>query len=388
MIAVSKKVLCSPKDLEHGGIDISWVSSTSGWTLGDRTLIRDAEAIYETASVAVPDPIPSEYRKSMEGVARGNVPWPLVIPPAVLREHVSNISVEFDDVMDGLGIYVDTLASSRRVLSALQPCRIDLAELRVCQSQSMSQVLESFEPGPDFMCPAPIYSHATATGRLTVQDGPRILTLQKEHRRVLTSRFDGGKMMQVDFVSLEPRVLRLLRNGSAPIDIYADVAEHIGGGANRRQVKLATLKLLYGSSRAGIAESVGELSGSSIRKIEDYFGLAGLRSRLSSTLKDEGHIVSHWSRPLPEAREQHLLVSHFTQSTAVDVALGGFGDLVETIRSEDLDIIPCYVLHDALIVDVHPSSAARLEEIVAAGIDIHGLGHFEVSLSPAYVSTE
>ena len=153
-------------------------------------------------------------------------------------------------------------------------------------------------------------------------------------------------------------------------------------------MKLATLKLLYGSSRAGIAESVGELSGSSIRKIEDYFGLAGLRSRLASELKDEGRIVSHWGRPLPEAREQHLLVSHFTQSTAVDVALSGFGDLIEMIMSEDLDIVPCFVLHDALVIDVHPGAADRLEEIVAAGIDVQGLGHFEISLSPAYVSTE
>ena len=388
MIAVSKKILCSPKDLEHNGTDTSWVNVSSSWTLGNRALVRDAEAIYETASATVPDPIPSEYRKSMDGMARGNVPWPLVIPAAVLREHISSISLEFDDIMEGLGRYAGTLESSRRVLASLQPCRIDLMELRVCQSQSMSQVLESFEPGPDSMCSPPIYSHATATGRLTVQEGPRILTLQKEHRRILSSRFDGGKMMQVDFVSLEPRVLRLLRNGSAPIDIYADVAEHIGGGANRRQVKLATLKLLYGSSRAGIAESVGELSGSSIRKIEDYFGLAGLRSRLASELKDEGRIVSHWGRPLPEAREQHLLVSHFTQSTAVDVALSGFGDLIEMIMSEDLDIVPCFVLHDALVIDVHPGAADRLEEIVAAGIDVQGLGHFEISLSPAYVSTE
>ncbi len=195
-------------------------------------------------------------------------------------------------------------------------------------------------------------------------------------------------MMQIDFVSLEPRVLRLLRAGVAPIDIYSDVADRLGGAANRRQVKLATLKMLYGSSRAGIAEEVGSLSASMVKQIEDYFGLPALRSKLMSDLSRQGAIRSHWGRPLPEAKDQHLLVSHFTQSTAVDVALGGFGKLLERISSDDLDVVPCFVLHDALLVDVHPESLGTLESIVKEGVDIDGLGHFEVSLSPAYVSQE
>ena len=194
--------------------------------------------------------------------------------------------------------------------------------------------------------------------------------------------------MQVDFVSLEPRVLRLLSDGFAPVDIYSDVAERLGGAANRRQVKLATLKLLYGSGRAGIAEDVGSISSKAIKGIEEYFGLPSLRARLSAELGRSGSIRSHWGRPLPEAVETHLLVSHFTQSTAVDVALGGFGDMVERFKREDLDIVPCYVLHDALLVDVHPDSMSRLEEITSGGIEVDRLGHFEVSLSPAYIEKE
>jgi hypothetical protein len=194
--------------------------------------------------------------------------------------------------------------------------------------------------------------------------------------------------MQVDFVSLEPRVLRLIANGSAPIDIYSDVAERIGGGATRRQVKLATLKLLYGSSRAGVTEEVGSISSQSIKKLEEYFGLPSLRGRLGSELARTGSIRSYWGRPLREATEQHLLVSHYTQSTAVDVSLGGFGDLIETIEGEDLDVVPCYVLHDALLVDVHPSSMESLRSIVQRGLSVDGLGHFEISLSPAYLEPE
>jgi hypothetical protein len=153
-------------------------------------------------------------------------------------------------------------------------------------------------------------------------------------------------------------------------------------------VKLATLKLLYGSSRAGISEEIGNVGSSVLKQIEEYFGLPTLRARLSSELGRSGAIRSHWSRPLPEATESHLLVSHFTQSTAVDVALGGFGDLLDDIVSEDLDVVPCYVLHDALVVDVRPDSEERLREIVERGIEIDGIGNFGISLSPAYIEME
>lgn len=389
MIALSSRTLNSPKHLLLDNDAVTWSQSLeSAWVVGDRRAARSVESLLETISREPPHALPDEFERSMDGIAQGRVPWPLIIPQRVLGDHLRSIASDVDDALEVLGDYAETLASSRRVLSQLDSCRIDLAVLRVEQGRSSTGVLDSFEPGPDSMIAPPIYSHATATGRLTVKSGPRILTLQKEHRRILSSRFDRGRVMQLDFVSLEPRVLRLLADGSAPIDIYSDVADRLGGAANRRQVKLATLKMLYGSGRAGIAEDIGAISPKVIRTIEEYFGLPRLRGRLQSELVREGMIRSHWGRPLPEATESHLLVSHFTQSTAVDVALGGFGNLVERIKREDLDVVPCYVLHDALLVDVHPDALPQLQALTAEGLDIDGLGHFEISLSPAYIDEE
>lgn len=389
MLSISSKVLGSPRDLSLIEGKVAWSSDVEGaWVVGDPMSQSSVDALFDIAGKNPPRPIPEEYERSMEGISRGRVPWPLVVPQQVLGEHIRSIASDLDELLDEIGGYAETLRSSRRVLSLLRPCRVDLAALRVEQGRSGSTILDSFEPGPDSMCSPPIYSHATATGRLTVREGPRILTLHKDHRRILSSRFDGGRVMQVDFVSLEPRVLRLLADGSAPKDIYSDVAERIGGGATRRHVKLATLKMLYGSSRAGIAEEIGQISSKSVRQIEEYFGLPGLRAKLNSELARSGEIRSYWGRPLREANEGHLLVSHYTQSTAVDVALCGFGDLMERFVAEDLDVVPCYVLHDALLLDVHPNMNERLEEIVNEGIDIEGLGHFEISLSPAYLQHE
>lgn len=389
MLAISRRSLFSPSDLILDGGIISWgTASPDYWIIGDFFAQRSLESLCEVAGLPPLSAIPHEFVRSMDGISRGQVPWPLIIPQRVLGDHLRNLESVLEESIERLGDYTETLASSRRVLSMLRPARIDLAALRVEQGRSSSSVLDSFEPGSDSLCQVPVYSHGTATGRLTVREGPRILTLQKEHRRILSSRFEGGRMMQVDFISLEPRVLRLLEEGFAPVDIYSDVSERLGGAASRRQVKLATLKLLYGSSRAGITEEIGSVGGKALRSIEEYFGLPSLRARLASELGKSGIIKSMWGRPLPEATETHLLVSHFTQSTAVDVAMGGFSDMMERIRGEDLDIIPCYVLHDALLLDVHPDAETRLTEIVGEGLDVEGLGHFEVSLTPAYLEEE
>lgn len=263
-----------------------------------------------------------------------------------------------------------------------------MAALRSCQGDAQLGSIDSFEPGQDFTCDPPVYSHATATGRLIVKEGPKILTIQKEHRRVLSSRFQGGKMMQIDFVSLEPRVLRLLRAGEAPVDLYTDILSRVGGDVSRRQVKIAVLRSLYGSSKAGIREEVGAIGPKLIREVEDYFGLKALQEKLHQQLRTKSHIKSHWGRPLREATDDHLLVSHFTQSTAVDVSLMGFGQLTDRIIAEDLDVIPCFVLHDALLLDTAPHHMERMGQIAAEGIDIDGLGHFDVSFTPAYLEPE
>jgi hypothetical protein len=386
MLSISNLALGAPKSLNVDADTITWgAPQDKNWVLGDTHTPRSVDALMEVAGHETPTPIPAEYARSMSGLSHGQVPWPLIIPAAVLKEHAMAVASSVEDALDALGDYADVLAAGRNILCSLQPSKIDVVALRACSNDAAGGLLDSFNPDTDFMCEPPVYSHATATGRLTVKRGPKILTLQREHRRILSSRFASGQMMQVDFVSLEPRVLRLLRTGDAPKDLYSDISERIGGGSARRQVKLAVLRCLYGSSSAGIADEIGDGGSRLVKEVEDYFGLKALQARLLGELKSNGIIKNHWGRPLREAINGHLLVSHFTQSTAVDVSLMGFGALFDRIKEEDLDAIPCFVLHDALLLDVSHQHIERLRLLTDEGIDIDGLGHFEVSLLPAYL---
>lgn len=387
MLCILDTALGSPKNMIVNDDEISWSSSVpmDSWTLGDSSSPFAAEALFEVVNKEVPNIVPSEYAESMVGIARGRVPWPLVIPPAMLREHIIGVHADVQDCLEDLGPYADTLRKSREILGHLDSSVIDVHILRNLQSESGAGQLDTFEPGPGGMLLPPTYSHRTSTGRLTVVDGPRILTMHKQHRKLLGSRYNGGKMMQVDFVSLEPRVLRLIHAGSAPEDLYSDMLKSFGGDFTRRQAKLATLKSLYGAGAASVGEELGAEARELTRHVVSYFGLAEHRDRLNPV---RGPVKSFWGRPLPEVTDSRIAVSHFAQSTAVDVALMGFGAFNASMVEKDLLAVPCFVLHDALLIDASPESMDGLQDLASQGVEIPGLGHFPLSLTPAYIEQE
>ena len=81
---------------------------------------------------------------------------------------------------------------------------------------------------------------------MTVFSGPQILTAPKELKNCLVSKNKDGKIFQADYISLEPRVARLLSNGSAERDIYSQTnTELFDNKLNREQVKLIFLCAIY-----------------------------------------------------------------------------------------------------------------------------------------------
>ena len=388
MISISRQALHSSKDLLFDGT-IHWTNETSDvWKFGTKRTAKSAEALIETCGGEIPNLIPEEFMKSMSGIAKGKVPWPLIIPYGLFVEHLETLKTEVDNAIDDLDGYEKTLAEIRNVIEKLQPSKIEKSIYKSIIQETSSSIVESFKPDEDGFVEPPVYSHKTATGRLVVKSGPSILTLKKEYRRMLTSRFNNGSMMMIDFTSLEPRVLRLLSNGHAAQDIYDDISKKFNGSVTRSQAKLATLKLLYGSSMSSIASDVGSLKRNVVKDIESYFGLPALKEKLSKELHNNRKIKNFWGRPLHEACDDHLLVSHYTQSTAVDVGLKGFNQIINKIEDEDLQVVPCYLIHDAMIVDVDPSSMKRLEEIVEEGVEVEGIGHFNLSFKQAYLEDE
>jgi len=94
--------------------------------------------------------------------------------------------------------------------------------------------------------------------------------------------------------------------------------------------------------------------------IDDYFGIERLNQKLQQCHSENGHIINYFGRPVFNGKEEsHLWLSHYVQSTAVDVALDGFSKMSKDLNCLDKDIVPFAVIHDAVLFDV-PSKSNNL----------------------------
>jgi hypothetical protein len=74
-------------------------------------------------------------------------------------------------------------------------------------------------------------------------------------------------------------------------------------------------------------------------------------------------ITNHFNRRIPtEGVEDYKLVNYWTQSTAVDVALLGFAQMVAAFPPEKIH--PIFVLHDAIFIDAANETIPKLKEAI------------------------
>ena len=154
--------------------------------------------------------------------------------------------------------------------------------------------------------------------------------------------------------------------------------------ASRSSIKQAVISSLYGSSSSSLSESLGgrlqalEL----IKEVKKYFQVPEMVSMIRSSMaRSAGRLHNYYGRPLVHAKDSESdakLISHYLQSTAVDVALLGFSDLCDRLKSHNSH--PIYVIHDALLVDVPRSSETNFLEQCNLGIDLE-VGHFELGVN-------
>lgn len=333
----------------------------------------------------------SQFRAfSSLGIDPNSIPWFLAMGREQFKERIKYISTVIQSVTQDPEIerYIPVHRKCRDFLMSLARPVIDVHALRHSVSNcdsglSVVKSIKSLMPASDGLAPRIVYDQAgTATGRLTVKEGPSILTLPKSCRSVIRSA-QGGAIFEVDFVSLEPRFVLHTMSRPAPRDIYEDIRTSVfGGELTRKVVKTATISALYGSSVALMSELTGlsHTAKTVTRRVKEYFGADELGHRLSAQV-DSGILHNYYGRPLPDmkkgAKESHL-ISYYVQSSCVDTVLLGFSSLCDRIKT--LNARPIYVIHDALLVDVPAPSIERFQAACAEGIDLD-IGHFELGVN-------
>jgi hypothetical protein len=399
---ISKNMLGTPKSLVHSSDGtFKWEDNPkSDYAIGDTEALISISEISKLLKVDVDLEVGSQKQKKAFaelGLNEHEIAWAAALSPQIFYSRLRSIAEEVKKIICAYDNteYGQTYKECKEFLRSLSRASVNVEKIHSyienCKSgPSVISSLKSFLPpkGESYASKAVYSQTSTSTGRLVVNSGPSILTLPARNRDILKSSM-GGKIFQVDFVSLEPRVMRYVNNQDAPDDIYNDIKDKLfNSEIDRKVVKLATLSALYGSSHRAISEITGnkESSKNVIRRVRQYFDVDRMERGLMRILHEEKQIANYYGRPLRiEDPRPNILISHYVQSTAVDTALIGFSRLMKDLTL--LKIVPIYVIHDAVVVDVPMDSIEEFHKICNVGIQLP-LGQFKFDVTQLSASGE
>ena len=319
----------------------------------------------------------------------GAIPWQKVLPNKVFQASLVSLISNLESILDEFlaSGYGDTFIIGRKVISHLSRASIDVRKHTACvqheRNPTLKKILSTFSPNKQYMAPTVQYSQVdTLTGRLVVESGPQVLTLPKKYRDILGSRYSNGKLLYIDFVSLEPRTALFASGRLPPQDIYHDISEQTFAGAVPRDtVKLAVFCALFGAGSARLSEvlppDLGLSPSQIITRIRQYFGADELTKTLRRQADSLGHTNNMFGRKI-QLRDNSNLLNHFLQSSAVDVAMLGFAQIIEKINK--LLALPIFVIHDALLLDCAAEDVQEVISLIKEGVTLPAVGQFPVSI--------
>jgi hypothetical protein len=274
-------------------------------------------------------------------------------------------------------------------MNSMKPAKIDASKLNSCEEIKSANALESFSSDfRGFMDPVRYSLTNSITGRSSVISGPQILTTAKVVRSFLRSRYSDGKILEIDFSSLEPRVaLAIAKMPGDSGDVYDQVnREILGGQLNREIAKVATLSAMYGASERLLAESLPEhiKPKKVIESIRSRIGFDQTIKKIKADIETHGRFTNQFGRPIiaPKGRavRDPVLFNWLIQSSAVDVAIAGFRHFTTRLRGLGVEFEPIFVIHDAILIDVRSSQVKTVETALSGGYEMEGFGKFPVKV--------
>lgn len=308
----------------------------------------------------------------LTGSLHGPVPWQKVMPSqehqAFIRRLVDEAKVAMQPT--ALGYYRAIWCPGNAIFRALRPAMVNGSVWRdlMVAKEGNVPAIESFRPEADgFARPVSYDRFRTLTGRLTVDSGPQILTLKREHRGLIGSRHGkDGTVVALDFAALEARVLlyEYGRRCDDP-DLYGMIARELG--QDRKAIKGAVISELYGSSKHALGKHLG-LQGKQlndfVKRVKAYFNTAKLLKRVKDQFVATGYLENRYGRRvLVDEPLDHILINYYSQSTGVDVTMLGFSQVVQRLAATAPRTCPIFLLHDAMLLDVHNDELQEVQKI-------------------------
>ena len=309
-VVISKEILGTENHLLHDGKKFTWSSlpGTNDWKLGFKDELRDLQMLADgsNTSLRLFDSTPSgKAARFIFGESK--IPWMQALPDDVFRKQLTIILDQLWMLLrdESNGYYKNQFLINREIIMNLSRPVVDIALLKkIISNETESRVhdLKKFLPKEGDISPKTTYNQlGSVTGRLTVTDGPNILTLKRENRRILKSRFDEGLIIQLDISSLEPRIALSMVGKDSPEDIYEFIGNTVlESKLTRDQVKVAVLTCIYGGSSWSLSQRLPKTLNAKhvLESIVKYFKIKDLRKHLEDDLSKLGYIKNLYGRKI------------------------------------------------------------------------------------------
>jgi len=393
-VVISKRLLGTSLHLCHDGESFSWIKSPSdsSWVLGFEDHVRDIGLVAKAIGTDLTIPEKSPHSNALRSILKSrleNIPWIHVMPKRDFNKIISELLEQLWLIIkeQSDGYYMNQLLFNRELLMQLQRATVDIAAIKEISSDTSnlkSQEVLRFLPKTGRHSPRTVYDQCkTVTGRLTVSQGPNILTLKKENRRILTSSFSNGKIVQLDISSLEPRIALGLFESDIPEDIYKFIGENVlDRKLTRDQVKVAVLSCIYGTGYRSLSKLLPEGFDAKniLLSVKRYFNINELKLSLEKEFKKTGKIRNLYGRDI---KSGDSVVNHFLQSSGVDVSFNIFSQLIKRFREKRIKFKPIYIIHDAIVIDIASGFEKDIDECIADGFKVKNLDcNFPVKIEP------
>ena len=312
-----------------------------------------------------------------------------ILPDHVLENYKKDLNAQISEVenIDSLN-YLDRLEKSLSINGKLDNSFIDYKVYNFLimkeTNETLKSILKSFK-GERVVN----YNFTnTTTGRLTTKtNSPNILTLPKRYRNIFASKWKSeGSLLMVDFSSLEPRIAKKLTSKENYIDIYEEINNLTEDNLDRSVIKRAVISTLYGSNTS-LDNISKEKTENLIRICKEFFDYKSLID-LSKPVTENGYRTNYFGRPLWNAGEhrENIIVNNYIQSTAVDVSLSCFYEMIQNIKTNLCR--PIFIIHDAIVFDVHNDEKENFVNYVEQGYNCKKLGHFPLECTDFMETTK
>ena len=300
--------------------------------------------------------LPPNIHKSLltSGIPLATAGASFLVRPYELQKNIRNFVKNVQAQLSFLEKYQETYVTNTMVLDKCRAALYSSADLGLVKDGTKITLDKTG------FAPRAIYNLSGGkTGRMTIQAGPSILTCSRDIKKCIRSRFQNGSIIEVDFSSLEPRTALAVIGSKlceAP-DIYEHVGKLFFPVLPRDLAKQVTISFLYGAAKNTIKCFIGDRLevDAKLDEMKEMFGFDEIVGSALRQINERGFFTNHCGRPIyPQSSKLGLLFNNFCQSSAVDVALSGFSNLLKGMEADSLKSVPLYFIHDALILDVPP----------------------------------